>query len=310
MKTKDSLTYELAAMSRITDQQFAELAQDHQQDELFLGIVGTRLEDARPARRWHRLAVIATVSITAIGTGGAIGWAMVNRDATNTVAVQCIVNGTDSIVPATSGDPIADCAALWKRETGSPAPQLQAHDNGHGGVTVAASNEQTAPESSPLPRGAVQNVSLITLQEGLDDYIVGLPATCRSTDSAVAFVHERLDAAGLGDWSVSPPPNGADGASTCAHTAIVEAQMHSVLLRALDGPTPTDLPFMRLAQQLRQLSGCDSAGDLAKRVRAAAAQVGMSEAADGYQLTTVAGSHACATVHETVGGTIMLTVRG
>jgi hypothetical protein len=312
MTNNEQVSRQLAELARVTDEQVTELAHPAVRDELLARVVSSpvSVEPARRRRLRHRLPVVAAASATTVVAGTAIGWAITNSGATDTVAVQCEINGADVIIPATSGDPVVDCAAQWQRETGTNAPRMVAYDNGHGGITVAPASQPPAPSSSPLPPGTTQNVSAISLQESLDDYISGLNATCHSADSAVAFVRHELQVAGLQEWSVSAPPDGADGTSTCADTAIVDAKSHEVLLRALGGPEALDLPFMKLAQRLRNLSGCYSLDELAQRVRATARDLGLSEAAREYQLTTVPTAGSCAMVHETVGGTIFLTIRG
>ena len=312
MTKNDEVRQQLAQLSRVTDDQFTELADRDVRDDLLARLVSlpvsTEAATGRPRR--HRLPVIAVASATTVVAGTAIGWAITNSGATDTTSVQCEINGTDTIIPASSGDPVADCAAQWQRETGTNAPRLVAYDNGNGGITVAPAAQAPPPSSSPLPPGTTQNVSAITLQESLDDYVSGLNATCHSADSAVAFTRQLLHAAGLQHWSVVAPPEGADGSSTCADTAIVNAKSQEVMLRALHGPEPTERPYMQLAQRLRNLSGCHSAAELAQRVRSVAQDLGLSAAAHEYQLTTVATKSDCSVVHETVGGTIFLTVRG
>jgi hypothetical protein len=155
----------------------------------------------------------------------------------------------------------------------------------------------------------MQNVSAITLQETLDDYVAGLNATCRSSADALDFVRQEVDAAGLSGWTVQGD-EGADGTTTCADTTIVNAKAHTVLLRAMGAPQDPSASYEKLAAKLRQLSGCRSAHALTRQVRAAAEDLGLSEAAHEFILTEVAADGPCAVVHETVGGTIFLTVRG
>jgi hypothetical protein len=308
MTNQDSLTQGIAALAQVRDEQ---IAPGGGCDELLSSILGTpAAAPAADRRRRRRASVVAAASATSVVAGAAIAWGVTSSGATDTVSVQCEINGTDTIIAARSGDPVADCAAQWQRDTGTPAPNLTAYDNGHGGITVAPATQAPPPSSVSLPPGVTQNVTAITLQESLDDYVAGLNSSCHSADSAVTLVRTELEAAGLTDWSVSAPPGGADGTTTCADTAIVDAGSRTVLLRALGGPSQPDLPFMRLAQRLRQLSGCDSVDALARQVRAAASELGLSEAAKDYELTTVAGPGHCAVVHETVGGTIFLTIRG
>lgn len=302
----------------LTDEAFARTASGNVRDDLLAGILAIPLAEAPLRRRrlaWRgarRVPVMVAASTGAVVASGAIAWAVVTSGATDTVSVQCEINGADSIIPATSGNPVSDCAAQWERETGEAAPALRAYDNGHGGVTVSPAAQAPPPSATPLPPGTTQNVSAITLQETLDDFVAGLNATCHTSAEAVTFVRGQLDAAGLSDWSVQPPPQGGDGNATCANTAIVDAKSHSVLLRALTGPADEDasLPYMKLAEKLRGISGCLTASELGNRVQAAANSVGLSAAAHQYQLTEVTNSSSCAIVHETVGGTIFLTVRG
>ena len=306
----------LRRLARLTDGAFARAASSEVRDGLLAAIVDTppveptsrRPRSTRSVRR--RVRVTVAVTAGAMAAGGAIAWAVVSSGATDTVSVQCEIDGTDTVIPATSGDPVADCAAQWTRDTGHAAPSLRAYDNGHGGVTVAPVAQTPPAGSTPLTPGTVQNLSAITLQETLDDYVAGLNASCHTAAGAVAFVHAQLDAGGLSDWSVQPPPEGGDGSTTCADTAIVDAKSRTVLLRALSGPQDGSAPYLRLADKLRGISGCLTAGELADRVRSAAQGLGLSEAAHDYELTQVAGPGSCAVVHETVGGTTFLTVRG
>src|SRR3954467_2542669 len=195
----------LAELSRISDGQFAERANADAGADLMARIVGTDpTDDATRRRRFrHRLPVVAGGGVTAVAASAAIGWAITNSGATDTVAVQCEIDGADAVIPAVTGDPVADCSAEWQRMTGSQPPPLTAYDNGHGGITVAPASQPPAPSAVPLPPGTTQNVSAITLQETFDDYVAGLNATCHSADSAVAFVRQELQAAGLEGWSVS-----------------------------------------------------------------------------------------------------------
>jgi hypothetical protein len=63
-------------------------------------------------------------------SGAAVAWGFLASSARDTVAVECVIQGSDSIIPAASGDPVADCAAEWQRETGHSAPALVAYDSG------------------------------------------------------------------------------------------------------------------------------------------------------------------------------------
>ena len=303
--------HQVAGLSRISDEQFHRLAGPKAREDLLEGIMlmPSHLQD-NTRRRRHRLPVIAAVSLSGLLASGAIGWALTASSGTDSVSVQCEIAGGDSIIPATSGDPVADCAAEWQRQTGTKPPTLRAYDNGHGAISVVPATDTPAPGASPLPPGATQNVSAIELQESLDDYVAGLNSRCYTPDAAVALVRQRLGDSGLSDWTVVAPPTTDAGSSKCVDTSIVDATSRSVLLRALNGVDSAGQPFMKLAARLRAFSGCVSLDEQAKRVKVAAEALGLTEAAHEFQLTTVAASTKCATVHETVGGTIFLTVRG
>jgi hypothetical protein len=81
-------------------------------------------------------------------------------------------------------------------------------------------------------------------------------------------------------------------------------------------PTPVaagqQTVFEKLAARLRpNTQTCESLSAAVVSLRAAASGLGLSENARGYDLNTVTdNSMRCATIYETVGGTIFLDVRG
>src|SRR5438067_1219688 len=106
MTNNDHVGRQLAALARVTDEQVSERAHPDVRDELLARVVSSPVsgEPARHRRLRHRLPVIAAVSATTVVAGTAIGWAITNSGATDTVAVQCEINGEDAVIPATSGD--------------------------------------------------------------------------------------------------------------------------------------------------------------------------------------------------------------
>ncbi len=275
----------------------------------------------RAARRRLRLPIVAGVSAIVLG-GTAIGWALTNS-ARDTVSVQCEIAGSDTVIPATSGDPVDDCAAQWRRDTGTPAPPLVAYDNGHGGITVAPADQTPAPGATPLPTGATQNVSMIEVQQSLDDYVGGLNSGCYDNATAVEMTKQILARFGMADWTVrpapssdfSPPSTSSVAPATsepCVDTAILDPATTTVMLRALGGPVPADAPYEKLAAKLRSIvPGCLSLDATAQQVRSAASELGLSEAEHQYQLTETQEKGAqCTTIDENVGGTIYLILRG
>ena len=282
----------------------------------------------RPVARRRRLVLaLAVLALTAIAT--AATWVVISRHAParETTSVECVIDGVDTIIPSTSGDPAHDCAVEWQRELGKAGPRLVAYDNGFGGITVLP-RSQTPPAG--YKRLASQEVALIELQTSLDDYVNGLNSSCLDTAAATSLAQAKLAQFGFAGWTVgvrdaepaatSPTPANAapvtkttPGMKTCFSGDIVDPAAKSVTL--LPTGVPSNLPatrFEKLAAKLRPLThSCESLTAAVSSVRAAASSLGLSESARGYDLYTVTdNSLRCAAIYETVGGTIFLTVRG
>jgi hypothetical protein len=258
----------------------------------------------RPVTRRRRLVLAAAV-VAVAGIATAATWvALGNAPARETTSVDCLIEGVDTIIPSTSGDPAQDCALEWTRELGSAAPALVAYDNTFGGVTVLPRSQQPPAGWKTLRS---QDVALIELQDSLDDYINGLNSTCMSADAATRFTNARLAQFGFSGWTVILRNSGP-----CENADLVDPTTQSVTLaggRAHTGPEQT---FEKLAEKLRPVTRtCESLPVAVASVRDAAHSLGLSESAQGYDLNTATdNSLRCASVYETVGGTIFLTVRG
>lgn len=282
---------------------------------------------SRPSRLRHpgvhgrklRLPVLVGVSALVLA-GTAIGWALTGTSARDTVSVQCLIEGSDTIIPAITGDPVADCAAEYRRDTKSDPPPLVAYDNGHGGITVAPADRAPLPGAIVLPGGATKNLSIVEVQQSIDDLVGGLKSGCFDNQTAGRMTTRILERFGMVDWTVSPAPSTdfpsssgeSDVTEYCVDTAILDASTRTVVLRALGGALPSDAPYAKLAARLRSLTrDCMPLDTMAKRVRSIADELGLSEAANDYQLTEIVENDAqCTTVTETVGGSIFLILRG
>jgi hypothetical protein len=286
-----------------------------------------------PARR--RLRVPLLVAAAVLILGGSAAWALIASSARDTVSVECEIQGSDTIIPSATGDPIADCAAQWQRDIGSPAPPLVAYDNGDGGISVLPA-EQTPPSGfTRLPNGETQSVAMVEMQQWLDDYVHGLNSGCYENPTAIQMTQQALVGFGMADWTVQPAPQSdfvaalpgvpqSDSAITspaapivagpqqCVGTGILDAASKTVALRALSGPASPDWTPEKLAAKLRSISeNCLSLDAAAQQVRLAASQLGLSEDAHQYELTEARDDSArCTTIYENVGGTIFLILRG
>lgn len=263
----------------------------------------------QPATRRRRL-VLAVAVIVLLVTATAATWVVLSRGpARETTSVECLINGVDTIIPSTSGNPAHDCAVEWKRELGTAAPDLVAYNNTFGGVTVL-------PRSKTPPAGwktiKSQDVALIELQDSLDDAIHGLNSSCLSSASATKFAEAKLTQFGFTGWTVSVrDPQTADAPGNCTSIEIIDPVGHSVTLVAGGGLSAGGVS-LKLAEKLQPITqSCKSLPAAVASVRAAASSLGLSEDARGYDLnTTTDNSMRCASIYETVGGTIFLTVRG
>jgi hypothetical protein len=216
-----------------------------------------------------------------------------------------VIQGTDTIVPAVSGDPSYDCAVVWQNDLGTVPPPLVAYDNGHGGVSVIPRGDR--PETGWKRLAGGQDVALIELQESLDDYIAGLNSSCLSASAATALTQAKLARLGLAGWTVTVRDQGP-----CTNAEVVDPASKTVTLIPIGtvaGPATTP---QKLAAKLRPIAnGCATLPAAVASVRAAASSVGLSQSARTYELQTVTdNSLRCASVYETMGGTIFITVRG
>ncbi len=303
-------------------------------EELLAGV--TREALGRPARtvaRRRRPLVLALAVVVAAATAAG-AWAVLHGSpAQETTTVQCLVGRSDAIIPSTSGDPAHDCVADYKREFGTTPPPLLAYDNGHGGVTVLLRSETPPAGFKRLVSG--QDADLIQLQDSLDDYVNGLNSSCLGRAAATSLAESKLAQFGFTGWAVimrsqgpsstnlptpkakpgapkAAPSESTTGTRTCVAGDIVDPSTQSVTLIPTSVATGTPTAFEQLAAKLRPLTqSCESLPAAVESVRADANSLGLSESGRAYDLNAVTdNSVRCASIYETVGGTIFLTVRG
>jgi hypothetical protein len=300
-------------------------------EELLDGVLRAPVGRRRPVTRSRRPLVVALAIVAATATAGG-AWALFGSSAHETTSIECSLDGTDTIIPAVSGDPAYDCAVVLKADNGTDAPPLAAYDNGHGGVTVIPRSAKPQSGWKPLPQG--QDVALIQLQDSLDDYIRGLNSSCLDSSAATSLARSKLAEFGFTGWAVSvrspdssspnsPAPKATPGAKaapvqstsgtrSCVASDIVDPTTQAVTLIPAQVATGPEATFEKLADRLRPLTQrCQSLPAAVASVRSVASHLGLSESARTYELYTVPDhSLRCATIYETVGGTIFVTVRG
>ena len=291
----------LRRLSRVSDVEAAAVFGTVGREELLAGL--TQLPAGRRARQVtvtsrRRPLVLALALVVAAATA-ATAWAIFRSSARETTSIECVIGGTDTIIPATSGDPAADCALQWQRDLGTTPPPLLAYDNGRGGVTVLP-RSQTPPAAYKRLPGHSQDVALIQLQQSLDDYINGLNSRCLDSTAAKALAQAKLAQFGFTGWTITVRNQGS-----CTNADIVDPASKTVTLIASGTATGQETAFQQLADKLRPLTQeCQSLTAAVASVRTAAKGL-------AYDLNTVTDdSLRCAAIYETVGGTIFLTVRG
>jgi hypothetical protein len=244
-----------------------------------------------------------------VATATAATWVIVRSGpARETTSVQCLIGASDAIIPSTSGNPAHDCAVDYRREFGKAAPQLTAYDNGLGGVTVIP--RRAKPQSGWKRLVSGQDVDLIQLQDSLDDYINGLNSTCLDSAAATSLTESKLAQFGFTGWTVAVRSQGSSPrTTTCVGGAIVDPATESVTLASNPVATGPKTVFEKLAVKLQPITrSCESLPAAIASARSAASSLGLSESARGYDLNTVTdNSMRCASIYETVGGTIFLT---
>jgi hypothetical protein len=301
----------LRRLMPVADAEAATVFGEAGREELLAAL--TSLPVGPPARVRHaprtrpRRALVLAFAVLAVLGMTAAAWAIFRSSAQETTSVQCLIDGSDAIIPSISGSPAHDCAVTWQRDTGTSAPPLAAYDNGHGGVTVIPRNETPQAGWTRLASGS-QDVDLIQLQTSLDDYIGGLNSSCLDAAAATKLAEAKLAQFGFTGWTVTV----RDASGTCVAADYVEPAKQTVTLIPTDVSNGPETTYQKLAAQLRPLTqNCQSLQAAAAAVRSAAGELGLSESARTYDLNVVSDdSLRCASIYETVGGTISVTVRG
>ena len=326
----------LRRLAPVSDTEAAEAFGVAGRDELLDGVTGLPFgRGARPRTATHRRrSLVLVAAVLAAAATAATAWAVLRgSSAHETTSVQCLIGSSDAVIPSTSGDPAHDCAVDYRREFGTVAPRLVVYDNSLGGVTVIPRSQKPHAGWKRLVSG--QDVDLIQLQDSLDDYVNGLNSSCLGSAAATRLAESKLAQFGFTGWTVTernggssatnlPTPKAKPGASnaaptesttdtrTCVAGDVVDTSRQSVTLIPTSVATGPATTFETLAAKLRPITqNCESLPSAVASVRAAASGLGLSESARGYDLNSVTdNSMHCASIYETVGGTIFITVRG
>lgn len=271
----------------------------------------------RSKRRWLLPAAAAAVVLT-----GAGAWAVKRDEGPTNLGISCPGSRDGSIVgvQATSGDPVADCAATWVDLHGGEAPPMTAYVSPAGEVAVVLAG-QPAPDGFVAMPNARFDAKLIELQESLADIAGDLPHGCTGEAGARSVVQHELDRLDLEGWTVrTDPARPIDETRPCAR-ADVHGRERRVVLRG--DPRARAFPdaYQRFAQELDEqlqasCSTLPEAEAVTKRVAAATDVSALTDVAftteDGLlHIDSVEDPTApCTRASVSVGGRVQVTLRG
>lgn len=212
-----------------------------------------RAQAAAPApqpRRRRSLAVTASLSAVALTGATGAAYAVYWQSADTALQIDCAVGtaradferfgGGGSILSTSSGDPVQDCAAEYRRLEGGQAPELRAYEHGKSFITVVPADWLVPQDWQPL-NGAFRTDPLrVELESRLSDQIEGPEATCSEVGAADRQVRAELADLGLTGWTVErlEQANRADGTSWCAIAFLDGSGGNTVLLQGLEREEP------------------------------------------------------------------------
>jgi len=273
----------------------------------------TRVRRSRVRRRW------AVLPIAAVLAGATAVYAVTRSDDANPTRVACRFDaGTTSVVDATTGDPVADCTALWARTHAGAAPALRAY-RVDGSVLVLRADADAPsgaePLGSPAPSAADATAALTELEARLLDYASGLRSQpCVPFVDAVQQVEADVADLGLADrWTVRAEPPAL--AASCG-LAFLAPETAEVVVRGVDvgrwtaeRSAPSEVAVRDLAHAIAAAiaDGCLPVDGAAARAREIADTAGYPMA---VVRTVVDRDADCSRVTVTVGGSVDVVVRG
>jgi hypothetical protein len=263
-------------------------------------------------RGWKRPLLVAAVA-AAVAATTAAAIVITTRSPGQSSSVECVTPTGSIYAASVTGDPVTDCATLWRRTVGGEPPGLKAYANGHGGVAVLPDGTRVPGGYTPLKPEFRQDPRLIELQASLEDYVDGLSAGCLPDGPARAFVTAELRRLGLTGWTVVAGAAPADGVRTCARYFSYELERRRIVLgRGSPHPAEPDASVFRFAARIRQIiATCRPADDAARQVRAAAEDIWGAHGTSQFSLDRIADPAAtCTRADMSVGGTIMVVLRG
>jgi hypothetical protein len=275
-----------------------------------------------PPRRRRWPAVIGGVAVL---IGGATAYAATQTGSGDhrIVNLQCKEPNGDFAGQVATGNPIADCTALWQRDVGGTVPPLTAYvfNNRTYYVQDARLPAPTGPMWRALAQGVVTDPAVGELKDALGDLLTGPPSSCSSTDQVRGKVSIILGRLGLADVPVSVlrdsngNPRTADGKTMCAFAELdTSATNTSVALFSMDpGMVEQNEQVRTFLERMRARPSCQSLPAARQSVLQAATAAGLDANPASHELVitefTQPEAH-CTQVYLQWGGGGFVTLRG
>jgi hypothetical protein len=322
----------IRSTSRIDDAELARNLDPVVRDALLASLV----EEPEAGRSWggrHRRLSIALgvaaalVASSAAAVAGHEAWQ--REHPAQSVTVNC-VEGQDAqhqpaggAVPIPTGDPLADCAAVWELSFGEAAPEMAAYTSPEGWIMVQPKAWATPDDWTPLAGDFTFDSTLLELDHSLQDEVRGLRSRCFSTAEARSFVEAQLSRLGLTGWAVEQLDPAGDDGGPCASYLQADPEGKVVHLGEADWGSPEDLPVGKMISALRKAPACLPHDEAVAAIKRAAHKAGIRAGLEGYVLVEPyanagksagsgdrAADPACARIVMIVGGGVTVELWG
>lgn len=282
-------------------------------EELMAIITDERAGSSGPQPRSRgRLSILAaTAGAVLLTAAGA--WAVLQDPATTT-SVQCSGHPAIdyTIIDSVSGDPVADCEAIWRQLVGE-SPPLAAYQTPEGGVAVLPIDRSVPDGWMPLGADFRQDDLVIELEAALDDVGDGLSSGCYQLPEAQDITAGHIERLGLSDWTVTSKRGEADGETTCTYFYLDPGTRRVVLIPLEGIAPPADAPYVILAERLATITteSCLTVEETVQATLQEATDLGLNLEESHLIIHRVTDTGAsCARADVNVGGRIEVTVRG
>lgn len=285
---------------------------------------GTRPAPGR--RRRLRRSAAGALSAAVLTSGAGVAYAVFHQSARSALGLSCAAGttlqqfqrngGVDNYTATSSGDPVADCAADYRRQGKTPPP-LRGYTTGTTYISVVPAAWPVPAIWQPLPGTFRTDAARLELAQRLGDVLAGPASHCQSTDTVRTYIRQQLADLRLTGWTIKTlqQASRANGVSWCATAFPDGTDSRTVSIQGLPGPAagqarPTTA-FGKVLQNLRR----DVAGQClplpaARQASLHAVTAAGFSASDAQITTTVDPAAPCTRAYLPAAGDIEITLRG